>query len=75
MCFNSLQTGKRIQSKTLPVGRLSPSTWSFNSPSNGKAYPKERKDLLERQERMEFQFPSNGKAYPKIYDTVIVGIR
>ena len=64
LCFNSLQTGKPIQSEIFwhPHRLLHP----FQFPSNGKAYPKEntaagKRALLD----FKFQFPSNGKAYPK----------
>ena len=60
--FNSLQTGKPIQSWTDKwrgrVLRL------FQFPSNGKAYPKNPMGPT-WQRKSRFQFPSNGKAYPK----------
>ena len=64
--FNSLQTGKHIQS--LQIWERWPcSVGEFQFPSNGKAYPKKGGvppqafiDILRA-----FQFPSNGKAYPK----------
>ena len=62
--FNSLQTGKRIQSFLMNI--FSSLESGFQFPSNGKAYPKLvvfRTDQDE--EAIMFQFPSNGKAYPK----------
>ena len=38
----------------------------FQFPSNGKAYPKERKMTPSPKMMAKFQFPSNGKAYPKL---------
>ena len=61
-CFNSLQTGKRIQSEPL---HLMKNGKGFQFPSNGKAYPKRKKLNLKNEEFHQFQFPSNGKAYPK----------
>ena len=64
-CFNSLQTGKRIQSghllEPVPLKKL-----KFQFPSNGKAYPKSILKVLSDEE-LVFQFPSNGKAYPKYH--------
>ena len=61
-CFNSLQTGKHIQSWSQTVIFRIPLMFQF--PSNGKAYPKVR-TAAEWLFLTVFQFPSNGKAYPK----------
>ena len=62
MCFNSLQTGKRITSYEFEV---IVEVWKrFQFPSNGKAYHKIstiRRTIC----WILFQFPSNGKAYHK----------
>ena len=60
--FNSLQTGKRIQSSGRQLFR---GYRVFQFPSNGKAYPKISKKLRDSGISIQFQFPSNGKAYPK----------
>ena len=65
--FNSLQTGKHIQSlyETL---KTKITKLKFQFPSNGKAYPK--RDTQRFKPRFDFamfQFPSNGKAYPKTF--------
>ena len=66
--FNSLQTGKPIQSRWWLGSAPTPKP-SFQFPSNGKAYPKS--DLAERSDVLKFQFPSNGKAYPKYNNGVL----
>ena len=61
--FNSLQTGKRIQSKSFTNFPLV--LRSFNSLQTGKRiqrYNREDVTIFAK----EFQFPSNGKAYPKL---------
>ena len=84
--FNSLQTGKCIQSiftmkdnvgafVSIPFKRESVSKvksivhpfppTSFQFPSNGKVYPKNRSYTFAVWLRGKFQFPSNGKVYPK----------
>ena len=42
VCFNSLQTGKRIQSE-IPYASAGNILREFQFPSNGKAYPKQVK--------------------------------
>ena len=64
LSFNSLQTGKCIQS-TLPNTNVFMNTGMFQFPSNGKVYSKEKFDFLTPEE-LEFQFPSNGKVYSKV---------
>ena len=64
-CFNSLQTGKRIQSENETENENAVEEFQF--PSNGKADPKVYLydlDLLKG--KRVFQFPSNGKADPKL---------
>ena len=61
--FNSLQTGKRIQSDHRRYPTCSSIRFQF--PSNGKADPKERYGDLYEFYLHVFQFPSNGKADPK----------
>ena len=61
--FNSLQTGKRIQS-LCPWGCIA-ETEKFQFPSNGKADPKSGTCSWKMTRRLLFQFPSNGKADPK----------
>ena len=61
-CFNSLQTGKRIQSDSNV--HLIVREYEFQFPSNGKAYPKVTVTTPDGLKK-KFQFPSNGKAYPK----------
>ena len=41
ICFNSLQTGKRIQSDFAEERKISPNEFLFQFPSNGKADPKD----------------------------------
>ena len=61
--FNSLQTGKRIQSHHTHV--IETGNIVFQFPSNGKADPKKLQAGSKARWNMdEFQFPSNGKAYP-----------
>ena len=64
-CFNSLQTGKCIQScfGICRSGKLI----KFQFPSNGKVYPKIEKTRSRQNSAyaIQFQFPSNGKVYPK----------
>ena len=61
--FNSLQTGKCIQSRK--IKRIVAGVDSeFQFPSNGKVYPK-LTPTVGRMKGTEFQFPSNGKVYPK----------
>ena len=62
--FNSLQTGKRIQS-LYRMHDTRPWDQEFQFPSNGKAYPKAIKVFYAHVVNQKFQFPSNGKAYPK----------
>ena len=62
ICFNSLQTGKWIQSGSLPAH---PSRClGFQFPSNGKVDPKPDNNE-DNNEEGKFQFPSNGKVDPK----------
>ena len=63
--FNSLQTGKRIQSRD-EVREAAQEALKFQFPSNGKAYPKGQCWRRRSCRRRVFQFPSNGKAYPKV---------
>ena len=63
LCFNSLQTGKRIQRNC--VFKKSGQDPGFNSLQTGKriqSFVGLRRDKIGRK---RFQFPSNGKAYPK----------
>ena len=65
-CFNSLQTGKPIQSViVLPKEKFQ--TIRFNSLQTGKPIQR-RKVLFQNGTHLwrMFQFPSNGKAYPKL---------
>ena len=62
-CFNSLQTGKRIQ-RWMGFQFFGMKIQMFQFPSNGKAYPK-KPSAPALQLHILFQFPSNGKAYPK----------
>ena len=64
-CFNSLQTGKHIQSeKGMLDVNGQPNKFPF--PSNGKAYPKRVGEAKHMADTLKtFPFPSNGKAYPK----------
>ena len=72
-CFNSLQTGKRIQSRSrLVFQNVRYENW-FQFPSNGKAYPKEIHRGIRGGECPPFQFPSNGKAYPKLVIVMVEG--
>ena len=61
--FNSLQTGKRIQSRK--EGGDGGDCISFQFPSNGKADPKLNLTKTWYFPLPKFQFPSNGKADPK----------
>ena len=61
--FNSLQTGRHIQSIELAKGVTHHNEFQF--PSNGKAYPKAINPSKTAHFDRMFQFPSNGKAYPK----------
>ena len=63
MGFNSLRTGRHIQSLFGYVrGQVA---MVFQFPTNGKAYPKLGKTTVTETGGTEFQFPTNGKAYPK----------
>ena len=62
--FNSLQTGKCIQSIAWRIYRQVRERW-FQFPSNGKVYPKNVFWYTDGRMEVLFQFPSNGKAYPK----------
>ncbi len=65
-CFNSLQTGKHIQSQSRH--RLIVVVNLFQFPSNGKAYTKVcARGARTRRNGHKFQFPSNGKAYTKVW--------
>ena len=61
--FNSLQTGKCIQSvdRLLDYGQLD----SFNSLQTGKCIQRTSGFDVKIDEDFRFQFPSNGKVYPK----------
>ena len=61
--FNSLQTGKPIQSEKIKVLREE-IKGCFNSLQTGKPI-QSRTFQANRRYKMAFQFPSNGKAYPK----------
>ena len=63
--FNSLQTGKHMES----VICLSVATTVgvFQFPSNGKAHGKPPEDDESQEVVEKFQFPSNGKAHGKYY--------
>ena len=65
-CFNSLQTGKRIQRvrSLSPLRSFGPTC--FNSLQTGKRIQSLEKDGTVKAVRVMFQFPSNGKAYPKL---------
>ena len=72
MCFNSLQTGKRIQSYyTLGANLALNVSIPFKRESVSKVQRRfQSRDLA----ALKFQFPSNGKAYPKsLRDSVHVG--
>ena len=64
-CFNSLQTGKCIQSEDLRMfgGEVPP---VFQFPSNGKVYSKFYNYKRRCGHGRKFQFPSNGKVYSKV---------
>ena len=62
--FNSLQTGKCIQSHPHVADLADITTFQF--PSNGKVYPKFIRSKFRHFVLEEFQFPSNGKVYPKL---------
>ena len=62
-CFNSLQTGKRIQSLASALGNEE-NISCFNSLQTGKRIQRENCDDARSIDGV-FQFPSNGKAYPK----------
>ena len=62
-CFNSLRTGKHIQSKTDDVDVIR-AVGSFNSLRTGKHIQRFRRAWWKRKYKL-FQFPPNGKAYPK----------
>ena len=65
--FNSLQTGKCIQSQITVA--MAATSAEFQFPSNGKVYPKLVGNLKPVQMiPVVFQFPSNGKVYPKKKD-------
>ena len=61
--FNSLQTGKWIQSHNSIVFRSRVSLFQF--PSNGKVDSKHGPQSRHRNRNLEFQFPSNGKVDSK----------
>ena len=62
--FNSLQTGKHIQSQNENDGLID--IWlSFNSLQTGKHIQSLYQHAHVVREHQEFQFPSNGKAYTK----------
>ena len=62
--FNSLQTGKRIQSNLKPVEMI-PVATGFNSLQTGKRIQRVQEVIQGEGLKDLFQFPSNGKAYPK----------
>ena len=62
LSFNSLQTGKYIQSM---VSKFFALMIAFQFPSNGKVYPKVSLRIASVNKAKGFQFPSNGKVYPK----------
>ena len=64
MGFNSLQTGKCIQSEQAEK-LLDIDIQEFQFPSNGKVYSKRRQVSDNRYCQCWFQFPSNGKVYSK----------
>ena len=65
-CFNSLQTGKCIQSCWPLIVTAILCLW-FQFPSNGKVYSEESMaDVEHLRDNMEFQFPSNGKVYSEV---------
>ena len=61
--FNSLQTGKCIQSSSRR--RLCPRKTCFNSLQTGKCIQRKRGTSSNGHPTRTFQFPSNGKVYPK----------
>ena len=64
-CFNSLQTGKRIQRAGLRGTKPSLIS-SFNSLQTGKRIQRYDDSGDDEYYRKRFQFPSNGKAYSKL---------
>ena len=62
--FNSLQTGKCIQ-RLLQYRPTKSATKRFNSLQTGKCIQRDHGTDWICSERVEFQFPSNGKVYPK----------
>ena len=65
VCFNSLQTGKRIQRLYLKMRTISCIMASFNSLQTGKRIQSITSTSTVGDDGAMFQFPSNGKAYPK----------
>ena len=66
--FNSLQTGKHMESNSLT--QVFEGNETFQFPSNGKAHGKVAKKRKKTTERIKFQFPSNGKAHGKQKETI-----
>ena len=64
MSFNSLQTGKPIQSTRITL-ILCLTSMSFNSLQTGKPIQSAMAMDMSTWGISKFQFPSNGKAYPK----------
>ena len=62
--FNSLQTGKRIQSESTASSWADAAT-AFNSLQTGKRIQRRKRKLWSPSKEVMFQFPSNGKADPK----------
>ena len=63
--FNSLQTGRYVESKD--AARFHASFSKFQFPSNGKVHGKMRFRAMPEELVVKFQFPSNGKVHGK-YD-------
>ena len=61
--FNSLQTGRRIQTRKKFCFSVQ-NHHVFQFPSNGKAHPNIERKVESIIGRDGFQFPSNGKAHP-----------
>ena len=66
--FNSLQTGRHIQTNKLIYPTRMASQFQF--PSNGKAHSDSSNTIVENT-YLKFQFPSNGKAHSD--STVLIG--
>ena len=66
--FNSLQTGKCIQSWGCP--KDPPQRLGFNSLQTGKCIQSLISSSVNALEKIAFQFPSNGKVYSEYYQVL-----